>query len=42
MSDTHQADWAFSYMGAQSCSYAVPDLKHWGRVDAPAFARNVK
>ena len=42
MRDTENTNWAFPYVGAQSCSYAVPFLQHWGRLDAPAFARNVK
>jgi len=42
MGDTNYPNWAFPCVGAQSCSYAVPDLQHWGRLDAPAFKRNVK
>jgi hypothetical protein len=42
MVDTHDTAPAITYAGAQSCCYAVPDLKPWGRLDVSAFARNVK
>ena len=42
MVETQDTAPAITYAGTQSCCYAVPGLQHWGRLDASAFARNVK